>query len=110
MANIASMDYGRDTAGNAKLLSEYQSLLTTMANSIVGADYNNVLTKVQQYWAGADADEFVKNFKQYASNLKTKVTKYQTIVQNAVSADMKLFSNDQAKMASNIGSQVKSNF
>jgi hypothetical protein len=100
--NINNMTYGRDSSGRKKLLTDYQNDIKTAIKTLEDESSKVVLT-IRNNWAGADADKFVKLFNSDVNELKTLFKSYSSLIQNALDADAKQFSQNQQTLANRIG-------
>ena len=97
--------YGRDTAGKKKLLAELQG---DVNNAIKALEQTSTVTdEVDKYWLGKDATQFKTSFKKSADEIKTLYKKFNTLLENALAADTKQFSNLQSTNSSEISSTIQ---
>lgn len=100
--NISGATYGRDKAGQKRLLANLKNDIEKARKSLTGADYENIIKMVRQYWSGADAEKFLNTFKKSVSEVSTKMKTYEATIEKALSSDANQFAKLQSRNASTI--------
>lgn len=100
--NISGATFGRDKAGQKKLLANLKGDIEKARKNLTGASYESVVNNVNKYWAGEDAKKFLTMFKKSVSEISTKMKAYEKTIDSALNTDASQFAKLQSRNANTI--------